>query len=542
VAAAPSVAELLDGHVSLDVECFDRLYLNAYVPALQTGGGTVRFLRDHRGHPIPSPALFGHLGDRFRAAVAAFAAARSIPLIRFRPGERKIAAMTPLLEQAETPGVVAIGTAQETQWVTMGALVGRGPSGAPYYGFRRAERRVSVFYFYIADADWGPCFIKLCAYFPYPGKVWCNGHEFAKRQLERRGIAYTALANGFASCEDPGALAEICAALGPADVQALVDRWMAVLPLPLTAEDRAAGYDWELSMRQVEVSRTLALDRPARARAFFERLVEQNAGLGRHDELELIFHRRVQRNTPGLFSTRIVHQGVEPRISIRYKSSRVKQYLKEGRAIRVETVINNPTDLGVKRRIAHLPELGTLGRAVNRRILEVQRVVAAPGPSTTLFERVALPDRRAGQRTVALRYGDPARHGAHGGPLPSRAPGGGDSQPHPAPARGHPSGRRLLRRPDELRPLAAQDQRAPTPAARHPHLGAHPRRRHRRRPLHEDLPTGHRPTVRRSLRHRATGPRTRSARRPAPHRRDSRPLRGGRADSRLKKSSTSSRP
>jgi hypothetical protein len=266
---------------------------------------------------------------------------------------------------------------------------------------------VSVVYFYIADADWGPCFIKLCAYFPYPGKVWCNGHEFAKRQLERRGIAYEALANGFRSCEDPEALAAICAALSPADVQALVDRWMALIPLPLAPADRAAGYDWELSMRQVEVSRTLVLDRPARARAFFERVVEQNAGLGRHDELELIFHRRVQRNTPGLFATRIVHAGVEPRISIHYKSSRVKQYLKEGRAIRIETVINNPTDLGVKRRIAHLSELGTLGRAVNRRILALQRVVAAPGPSTTLFERVALPDRRAGQRTVALRYGDP---------------------------------------------------------------------------------------------------------------------------------------
>lgn len=102
-----------------------------------------------------------------------------------------------------------------------------------------------------------------------------------------------------------------------------------------------------------------------------------------------------------------MHEGVEPRISIHYRSPRVKQYLKEGRAIRIETVVNNPGDFGVRRRIAHLCELGALGRAVNRRILAAQRVAAAPGPSTTLFERVALPDRRAGQRTVALRYGDP---------------------------------------------------------------------------------------------------------------------------------------
>ncbi|MEW6583592.1 MAG: hypothetical protein AB1416_12625 [Actinomycetota bacterium] len=345
------------------------------------------------------------MGERFRAAVARFATERAIPLIRVKGGERKIDVMRPLLERAPAPGVAA--TAQETQWVTMGAPVGRSPSGVPHYGFRRAERRVSVFYFYIQDAQWGPSFIKLCAYFPYPGKVWLNGHEWAKRQLDTQQIPYTALANGFATCADPARLAATCARLGPADVEAFFARWCAVIPLPLTPADRAAGYDRELSMRQVEVSRTLVLDQPARARAFFDRVVADNAGLGRPEEVTLIFRRRVQKNTPGRFFTRIVTQGVEPRVSIHYKSSRVKQYLKEGRAIRVETVINNPTDVGVKRRIAHLHELGAIGRQVNRRILDQQRVACAPGPSTTLFERVALPDRRAGQRTVALRHGDP---------------------------------------------------------------------------------------------------------------------------------------
>jgi len=176
--APPTVAELLDGHVSLEVDCFDRLYLNAYVPTLQTAGATVRFLTGQRGHPIPSPALFGQMGDRFRAAVRNFAAQQGVPLVAFKPGERKLEVMAPRLQAARTPGVVAIGTAQEVQWVTMGADPRRNPTtGVPRYSFRRAERRVSVFYFYIADAEWGPCFIKLCAYFPYPGKVWCNGHE-----------------------------------------------------------------------------------------------------------------------------------------------------------------------------------------------------------------------------------------------------------------------------------------------------------------------------------------------------------------------------
>lgn len=408
MAAAPSLAELLDGHVTLDLECFDRLYLNGYIPALQTPGGVVYFLHDHRGHPIPSPALFGPIGDAFRAAVAAFAHDNDIPVIRFKRGQRKLDVIRPYLEEATGPGVVAIGVAQELQKVTMGTDVRRDPAtGVPHYSFRKVERRVTVYYFYIADADWGPCFIKICSYFPYPVKVWANGHEWAKRQLERRGIGYVALANGFASVDDPRALKRLCRGLSPAKLQALFDRWITVIPQPLTDRDRAAGYDWELSMNQVEFSKTLVVDRPERARAFFDHVISEGVGLGRPSEVEVIFSRRVRRDTPGRFRTRVVTQGVEPRISVFYKGSRVKEYLKEGRAIRIETVINNPTDIGCKRRIAHLGQLGALCREVNRRILNVQRVASAPSLSTSLFERVALPDGRAGHRTVALRYGDP---------------------------------------------------------------------------------------------------------------------------------------
>jgi hypothetical protein len=74
----------------------------------------------------------------------------------------------------------------------------------------KEDRRVTVCYFYIADAEFGLGFIKLCAYFPYPGKVWANGHEWAKRQAFRAGLAFTELANGFAPCTDPAHLQAIC--------------------------------------------------------------------------------------------------------------------------------------------------------------------------------------------------------------------------------------------------------------------------------------------------------------------------------------------
>ncbi len=410
----PSVAEALEGHVTLDIECFDRMVFTAYVPLLQSGGGVVTFLRDHRGNPIPSPALFAPIGEAFRAAVRLFASEHGVPLVPFRSRQDKLATVRPHLDAAaaaEREGVVAVGVAQERRSVWMGSVDHRGPTGVPHYDFHRTERRITVYYFYLFDAEWGPCSIQICSYAPYAAQLWCNGHERAKRQLLAAGIAFEPLRNGFRSCADPARLQAICDAIGPDDVRSLFRRWMAVIPLPLTAEDRGAGYDWQLSMRQIEFSRTLVLDRPKLGRAFFADVAREGLGLGGPAEVGFLFGRHIRRRgkrpTPGRFQTDVSIQGVDPRISIFYRSSRVKEYLKEGRALRIEVVVNDPGDLGVKRRAGHLAELREKARALIGRMLAFQRASSTPTLATSHFDEVALPDGRAGQRTVALRYGDP---------------------------------------------------------------------------------------------------------------------------------------
>ena len=404
--AEVDINDLLEGHSMLDLECLDRLYLNAYVPNLQTGGQVARFLTEHLGNPIASPALFAPIGNRFRAAVRAFAEEHAIPLVRFAKGARKADVMRPYLAAATEPGVVAIGLAQEFQSVFTGADRATEP-GAVWFSFTKAERRVSVYYFYLWDEEFGPGFIKLCSYFPYPAKAWLNGHEWAKRQATRAGLAFDELANGFAGCEDPAALQAICDRLGPADIERFFARWMERIPTPLGPEDRAAGYWWELSMRQVEVSRTIVFDAPRRARAFFAALITDNLGLGRPDEVALVFDRQVRSTTPGTFSTKVVTRGTEVTVNVFYKHSRIKQYLKEGRALRIETVVNGPTDLGCQRRLVNLPEVQTKARAANARLLIIERAGQGCAIATELFERVALPSIEEGRRTGALRFGDP---------------------------------------------------------------------------------------------------------------------------------------
>ena len=413
---AVTVPELLAGHTVLDIECLDRVYLNGYVPTLQTGGRVFTFLHDHLGMPVASPAVFEKIGTRFRQAVARFADSNDIPVVKFTRGVRKIEVMRPLLVRAAAAGqsrVVAVGWAQEYQHVWEARKRDTDPSRPPQFWFAIAERRVTCYYFYLWDQQWGPGFIKVCAYFPYPVKVWVNGHEWAKRQAARAGTGFTELSNGFASCDDPDRLQEICDRLGSGDIQAFFDRWASRLPLPLTTADQAAGYWWELSMRQVEVSRTIVFGAPRYARAFFEALVADNLDLGRPEHVEILFKRdprcRKPRDPPsGTFRTAIDRSNQGVTINAFWRHSRVKQYLKDGRALRVETVVNSPDDLGCLRRLHNLPELQARARAINARLLETERVGQGCVFDSPVFARISQPTlTEDGRRAPGLRFGDP---------------------------------------------------------------------------------------------------------------------------------------
>jgi hypothetical protein len=410
-----TVNDVLDGHVVLDLECLDRVYLNAYVPNLQVGGQVVSFLTAHLGYPIPSPAVFDKIGTAFRRAVNRFSDDEHIPVVRFTKTDRKIEKMRSyLVAQAQTgrSGVAAIGVAQEYANVFTGTQR-EAPNGIPWFSFHKADRRVTCYYFYLWDDDFGPAFIKVCAYFPYPAKIWINGHEWAKRQATHAGIGFTELSNGFAATDDPAGLQAICDRLGPATIEAFAERWFAVLPLPLTPHDQAGGYWWEISMRQVEVSRTIVFAQPRHARGFFEALVADNLDIGRPEQVELIFaDRRVRPGrrpaTPEVFKTKVVTRGVDVTVNAFYQHSRIKQYLKDGRALRIETVVNDTYDLGCQRRLHNLPELQTKARAVNRRLLDTERVGQGCVLASPAFERIAHPTTSVdGRRAPALRFGDP---------------------------------------------------------------------------------------------------------------------------------------
>jgi len=409
--AMPTVEEILKEHVTLDIESFDRLYLNGYVPIMQTGPQMVNFLLRHRGYANASGALLRRMTKSFIADVEKFAENNAIPMDSFVGKKKKQRRKDDVANEwrRKRPvrdDVVFIAPAQEKQ--TSFYIRKEQRAGTQRFLYSRSTVCVKHFYFYIDDADFGPAFIKIGTYAPFPIRVCINGHEWAKRQLEKRGITYESLDNGFRSCGQAEELQNICESLGPEQIEDFFLKWVERLPFPLTAEDRACGYMHKLSIWQMEFSRTQVFDRPVRGREFFESVIRENIDLGRPDRVQLLFDRKIIRTTPGKFRTRVITNGVFPSIHINYKSSHLKQYFKENRAARTEFTINNTKDFGVKKGIRNLPYLKRIARNTNTRLLQIERVSHDCVLSEASVERLSEPSVTTdGKRAPGLRPANP---------------------------------------------------------------------------------------------------------------------------------------
>src|SRR5437667_9624316 len=227
-----SLAQLQKEHVVLELECIDRMYLNAYVPKLTSEAGIAAFCRGYLGHRFASTKQAVEMTTRFVKSIETFLQRESLELVRFKKGQRKDNVLQQKLRTfKKQEGVIFVGVAQEKVRVprtTRKALPGGGT--IPWILYSTAM--VNVYYFYCRDQDFGPFFLKFCSYFPYSAKLCLNGHEYAKCQLRREGIAYKALDNGFVSCANPERLQTICDQLGPEQIDGLLRKWLACLPHP----------------------------------------------------------------------------------------------------------------------------------------------------------------------------------------------------------------------------------------------------------------------------------------------------------------------
>jgi len=185
MSAPLNVQDLLDGHINLQLESVDRLYLNGYVPELQHGAGLVRFLSGHRAQPIASPALLGQISGQFVAEVKTFAERHDIPLFHFQRHESKDRRAQQLRAQrAVRDAVVFIGIAQEKAYAFSARRL---PGKRALFEFTRNKSVIPnyYYYFYLDDADWGECFLKMCSYAPWTLKLYLEWTRVAQTPISQ---------------------------------------------------------------------------------------------------------------------------------------------------------------------------------------------------------------------------------------------------------------------------------------------------------------------------------------------------------------------
>jgi hypothetical protein len=362
------------------------------------------------GHRFASTKQAVAMTKAFVKSIEGFIQGEGLELVRFKKGQRKDDVLQQKLRRFKKPeGVIFVGVAQEKVRVPRTTRkAGLGGGTIPWIIYSTAM--VNVYYFYCRDQDFGPFFLKFCSYFPYSAKLCLNGHEYLKCQLTQRGIAFKALDNGLLACADLPAAQRLCDGLSDTKIEAFFRKWLARLLHPYSAQDRRAGYRYDLSVLQAGFSLTQVWDRPVHGRCFFEEVIRENIDLGRPEQVQLIFARKMQRKTAtdGRCRTRIVTEGVVPSLHVYYKNTHLKQYHKrqpQGAGLRTETTINNTYDFGVGRRLKNLPALRQIGFAANRRVLQVEQLTHDCHIGAEAFNKLQKPAEVDGQHVSALPFG-----------------------------------------------------------------------------------------------------------------------------------------
>jgi len=268
---------------------------------------------------------------------------------------------------------------------------------------------VNQYYFYFRDEDWGVGFIKFSSYAPFAGRFYINAHEFVKCQLEKEGIDFEPLDNGVGKCENPKRAQAIANKVTASRLEKLVKKWMGNIPTPidyLRLQKPPFKLKYVISMLQMEVARTQLWKRAADGLHFFEQVIRENIDLGRPEKVGLIFGKRITKPTRAKhrFMSRVMTYGVIPVFHVFYKSTKLKQYYKEGKALRNEVTINNPRELGIGKTLntENFRALREVGIQTIERLLRTEVLSHDPSVSQEMIGSIESAAEVAGRRISPL--------------------------------------------------------------------------------------------------------------------------------------------
>src|SRR5260370_10086728 len=193
---ARSAADVVTDHVVLELEAIERMYLNVYVPHLQTAGAVVGYLRVQHGQRFASTTAVAPMTEAFVRNIEQFVSDEGVDLVAFAKGQRKDDVTQKYLRRfRKSEGVLYVGKAQERARVMRTQRRPSPTTGATYPWIVESTAMVNHNYFYFVDEYFGPFFLKFSSYFPSHTTPCINGHENLKRQLAKRGVKFAPPAN-----------------------------------------------------------------------------------------------------------------------------------------------------------------------------------------------------------------------------------------------------------------------------------------------------------------------------------------------------------
>jgi hypothetical protein len=384
--------------------CFDRILLNAIIQPLQYPASVVGFLKNKRQATALTPAYFRAISTDYHQFVQAFAAERQVEIVEPPKDVRREDWVEPFFRRLHgQPGIGVILKSRENARVAV---------SFPKQGnhVELLQRFVWQYYFYLHDRDFGRLFIRICPYFPFNSRICINGHEWLACQLRAEGIRFQQCGNAFRNCADPERLQVLADQLAPQHILACAHRWLAQLvPFFTERERRQQGFGHRLFVSQVEYCTNLIFDRRAALDRLSARLLDLNRSIGAPDKIAIIFGRRVTKRTDAGLKTQILDHGLgQPVIRSDYKSSSIKQYVRDHLLLRNEATSYHTPDLGVGKNVENLPQLREKMAASTERYLDIQQDVLETfvdrGQLAQLRQATVTP---GGHRTPGLKLDDP---------------------------------------------------------------------------------------------------------------------------------------
>jgi hypothetical protein len=384
--------------------CFDRMLLNAIIQPLQYPASVVGFLKDKRQAAALTPAYFRTISTDYHQFVQTLAGERQVEIVEPPKDVRRDDWVEPFFRHLHgQPGLGVILKSRENARVAV---------SFPKQGnhVELLQRFVWQYYFYLQDRDFGRMFIRVCPYFPFNSRICINGHEWLACRLRAEGIPFQQCGNAFRNCADPQRLQALADQLSPQHILACAHRWLAQLvPFFTEKERRQQGFGYRLFVSQVEYCTNLIFDRRAALDRLSERLLDLNRTIGAPDKIAVIFGRRVTKRTDAGLKTQISDHGLgQPVIRSDYKSSSIKQYVRDHLILRNEATSYHTPDLGVGKNVENLPQLREKMAASTERYLDVQQDVLETFVDRGQLAQLRQPSVTAGgHRTPGLKPDDP---------------------------------------------------------------------------------------------------------------------------------------